>query len=224
MFRGRHPARTGTSPVPAITRFHVMLLSAVIAACTPANFSSIRTPEEVAREPGAVAVIAMERFALGAKSCDLEKTAACVGGAITRERPWVPVVSQEDFLQVAFPGLELGEIPSEPKYVELLLEDDEFQARIAKLRLGFLVVVGGLKRTRDLWGEYFCAFGPPAGMACVVLEANEEETHIAATVFSIGQGGQRREIAASGKGPTRCSAWWWRGTSWAARSNSRDGK
>jgi len=177
----------------------LVISSAIVAACATAQTSRVQTPDDYAQTAGAIAILALEPFALDAESCDPEKTAICVRQAIIRLRPGFHVVMPQEFSQVAYPGLELTEVPRQPEYIALLLDDSVFRTRIAPLRLRYVVVIGGLTTTRKLLGDVLCGAGYGGG-GCLGLAASEKETRMAATVFDVERIGRRREIAASRKG------------------------
>lgn len=179
-FRG--PGGIGLAPV---------LCSAILAACAPAQLSLVTVPAAPARTAGAVAILALEPFALGAEPCDPERVAECLRRALVRQRPGLHVVPPEEFAQVAYPGLEISEAPRQPEYVALLLDDPEFRARIEPLHLRYVVVVGGLTTTRHLWGDIACYYG------CVGLTAAEQETRLAATLIDVERSERMREVTAS---------------------------
>jgi hypothetical protein len=168
----------------------------LVVACVGCQAHRNEHPSVTPRAPNAVAIIAMEPFALGAKPCRPEKVAACVRREIDRVRPELRVVSSDEFQAIAFPGLTAEETPHEPKYVTLLIEDDTFRDRIAPLGLHYLVVVGGLTTTRDLWGDMLCGAGYGGG-GCVGLMAAEEETRLVATVFDVKRSDRLRDVTAA---------------------------
>jgi len=174
----------------------LILGAGIVAACASARSSRVETRHVVTDAPGGVAILALEPFELGAKSCDPEKTAACVRRAIVRQRRELRVVPREEFSRVAYPGLAVSEAPSAPEHLVLLLEDADFRAQIEPLGLRYVVVVGGLTSTRKLWGGIFCG-GGYGGAGCLGLEAAEHETRMAATVFDVERIGRRREVTAS---------------------------
>jgi len=176
---------------PGGIRLAPVLCSAILAACAPAQPPLVTVPQAPARTPGAVAILATEPFALGAEPCDPERVADCLRRAILRQRPGLSVVSPDEFARVAYPGLEVTEAPRQPEYVALLLDDPDFRARIEPLRLRYVVVVGGLTATRNLWTHVECYYG------CFGLSAAEQETRVAATLIDVERSGPVREVTAS---------------------------
>jgi len=176
---------------PCCIRLAPVLCSAILAACAPAQPSLVTVPEAPARTAGAVAILAMEPFALGAEPCAPERVAECLRVAMIRQRPGLRVLAPEEFARVAYPGLEVTEAPRQPEYVAMLLEDPAFRARIEPLRLRYVVVVGGLTATRPLWAHVECYYG------CFGLTAAEQETRLAATLIDVERSGSMQEVTAS---------------------------
>ena len=168
----------------------------LMVACVGCHAHRSEHQRVTPRAPNAVAIMAMEPFALGAKPCRPEKVAACVRRSIGSTRPELRVVSPDDFQEIAFPGLTPEETPHEPEYVTVLIEDATFRDRIAPLGLRYLVIVGGLITTRDLWGDMLCGVGYGGG-GCVGLMAAEEETRLVATVFDVKRSGRLRDVTAA---------------------------
>ncbi len=169
---------------------------AIVAACAPPEPSLIPDRDLHPQPADAVAILALEPFELGAEACDPESLAECVRRSILSQRPGLRVLSPEEFSRVAYPDLDVSEVPKQPEYISLLLEDAEFRARIAPLRLRYLVVVGGLSTTRQLWDHIYCG-GGYGGAGCLGAAANEKETRMAATVFDLVRIGELREVTAS---------------------------
>jgi len=74
-----------------------------------------------------------------------EKVVGCITEAIHEKHPTVRVVPPDEFLRTAFPDLTPEEVSSELLNIALLVEQPEFQERIAPLGIRYLILAWGVR-------------------------------------------------------------------------------
>jgi hypothetical protein len=74
-----------------------------------------------------------------------EKVVGCITGGIHEKHPRVRVVPPDEFRRTAFPDLTPEEVSSELLDIALLVEQPEFQERIAPLGIRYLILAWGVR-------------------------------------------------------------------------------
>jgi len=80
-----------------------------------------------------------------------EKVVGCITGAIHEKHPTVRVVPPDEFRRTAFPDLTPEEVSSELLDLALLVEQPEFQERIAPLGIRYLIMAWGVRTKSTTW-------------------------------------------------------------------------
>ncbi len=73
-----------------------------------------------------------------------EKVVGCITEAIHEKHPTVQVVPPDEFRRTAFPDLTPEEVSSELLDIASLVEQPEFQERIAPLGIRYLILAWGV--------------------------------------------------------------------------------
>ena len=94
-------------------------------------------------ESGDAVTAVLEEFSGEFSSSKEDKVFSCITEAIREEHPTVRIVPSDGFRHTAFPDLTPEEVSSELLDIALLVEQPEFQERIAPLGIRYLILVVG---------------------------------------------------------------------------------
>jgi len=94
-------------------------------------------------ESGDAVTAVLEEFSGEFSSSKEDKVFSCITEAIREEHPTVRIVPSDDFRHTAFPDLTPEEVSSELLDIASLVEQPEFQERIAPLGIRYLILAWG---------------------------------------------------------------------------------
>ena len=115
--------------------------------------------------------------------------------------PHQRIISFEEFSQTAFPGMATESVPRQAEYYATLLESQRFRERTDRLRLRYIVFIGGLNKT--VTDSHMYCGGGYAGAACFEMVLWDKATRLAASVLDL----QAPATATRLEKTAKCTAW-----------------
>ena len=157
------------------------LLALLLPACSTVE---VQEPQNAlaALEPGeAVTVVLNSYFGSDETYSAEDSISKCVTKAVHKANPLVKVIPPDEFRRVAFPDLELNEMPHSVESFKLLLDNPSFLDRIAPMGLRYLVIAGSTNNEvsrRECLPPFLCGHGwyKSSRLAGIILDVKQART------------------------------------------------
>jgi hypothetical protein len=107
----------------------------------------------------------------------------CIRRTLRNRHPDIPILDIEALQAKVFPHLPVSAVPRQPKYMDILLREDEFRRQMGQHGIQYIAYVGGVSETQQEGGG-FCV-GGYAGAACFVFAEWHEKARLGATVVDL---------------------------------------
>jgi hypothetical protein len=127
---------------------------------------------------------------------DLDASFAhCVADALVAARVPLRVVDRASFNAVAFPGVDARNAPRSLDAIRLLLDNVEFQRRLASAGIRYIAVIGGGTEVSDTQGGIFCG-GAGVGAGCIGVVWWDNTSKLSAVIIDVAARAQASSAAA----------------------------
>lgn len=118
-----------------------------------------------------------------AMELDMEE---CIADALAELEPPVGIVPTKTFRDMVFPDIDYLSVPSSPESLFELMTSADFQTRIRRLGLRYLLVLHSeySSNAKPVGG----CFGGPGGGVCLAFIVWDNQTKLSAQVIDVGNG------------------------------------